>query len=177
MSNIWFTSDLHLGHKKIIEYCNRPFKSIEEMDEALIENWNARVENIDRIYVLGDFSFHNPERTRVIFNRLQGNKHLIIGNHDKPKVYADLPWGWIKDVYMLSAGNDVTIWLSHYAYRRWPQSHKGTYHLYGHSHGDFEGYFRSCDAGVDAWNYAPVSIERIVNKLHDSDKTDHHKQR
>lgn len=180
MSNTWFTSDLHLGHKNIIEYCNRPFQSVEAMDEALIYNWNARVEPKDNIYVLGDFSFHQPDRTFTIFHRLNGNKHLILGNHDKPAIYAPLPWAWVKDVHMLRAllGDEkVNIWLSHYSHRRWPKSHHGTYHLYGHSHGELEGYYRSCDVGVDAWNYAPVSMRQVIDKLRDSGKTDHHKER
>lgn len=172
--SIWFTSDLHLGHKNIIEYCDRPFGSVAEMDEALIANWNARVSRNDDIFVIGDFSFHTPKRTQVIFNRLNGNKHLILGNHDSSKVYKPLAWVWVKDVYMLNAGNGVKLWLSHYAHRRWPKSHKGTFHLYGHSHGELKGYGRSCDVGVDAWDYTPVSLEKLVETLSKHDKTEHH---
>ena len=57
--NIWFTSDLHLGHGNIIKYCNRPFKDIEHMNRALIDNWNSRVKLNDVVFHVGDFCFKN----------------------------------------------------------------------------------------------------------------------
>jgi calcineurin-like phosphoesterase family protein len=82
MTDVWFTSDTHLGHKNILEYEKeaRPFETVEEMNEALISNWNDTVRPKDIIWHLGDFAFG---RSNVeLAGRLNGRKRLIMGNHD-----------------------------------------------------------------------------------------------
>ena len=79
----FFTTDLHLGHKSISEYCGRPFKSLQEMDETLILNWNRRVNPEDTVYLLGDFGFGSLEKLVWYLNNLKGHKILIRGNHDR----------------------------------------------------------------------------------------------
>ncbi len=90
--NIWFTSDLHFGHKNILQFEkeHRPFSTLEEMHEVLIQNWNSVVKPKDKIYVLGDFAFgkHNIPIAR----RLNGHKRLILGNHDSYPVEKYLPF-------------------------------------------------------------------------------------
>ena len=81
--NIFVKSDTHFNHKNIIKCCNRPYKDVEEMNEAIISNWNNSVTNDDIIYHLGDFGFGTKEELKQIFNRLNGQKYLIMGNHDK----------------------------------------------------------------------------------------------
>ncbi len=83
MSKIWFTSDTHYYHSNIIKYCNRPYKDVEEMNEALIRNFNAVVRPEDTVYHLGDFGFSHVDKLKYILSRLNGNKVLIYGNHDK----------------------------------------------------------------------------------------------
>lgn len=78
---IYFTSDLHFGHLKVIDYCNRPYKDLEEMHKAIITIWNQTVKEGDTVYVLGDFSL-NKKWSREIVSLLNGNKILISGNHD-----------------------------------------------------------------------------------------------
>ena len=85
---IYYTSDLHFGHKNIIKYENRPFKDIEEMEYELIKRWNNKVKsNDDHIYILGDFAFKGSnlsiDHINEIVDNLKGKKHLIIGNHDQ----------------------------------------------------------------------------------------------
>ena len=80
---IYFTSDLHLGHNNIIRLCNRPFASLEEMDEALIGNWNRVVTNGDTVYVIGDLMFRMQAHPAEVLQHLKGKKHLVLGNHDK----------------------------------------------------------------------------------------------
>lgn len=85
---IYYTSDLHFGHKNIIKYENRPFKSILEMEYILIKNWNNKVKSKeDHIYILGDFAFKGSnlsiDQINNIVDSLKGKKHLIIGNHDQ----------------------------------------------------------------------------------------------
>lgn len=167
----------HYGHANIIRFCERPFATIEEMDERLIANYNALVKPQDTVYHLGDFSFSkDPGR---VFRRLNGNKHLVLGNHDwgkREKQLRDLAWGWVKDVYFLKLGKKPTdlIWLAHYAHRTWPKSHHGSIHLHGHSHGDLPDHGRSTDAGVDAWDYKPVHLDTILKRLKDRPVTNHH---
>jgi calcineurin-like phosphoesterase family protein len=79
---IWFTSDLHFFHKNVIGFCNRPWTSVEEMNEGLIKNWNDRVRKTEQVYVLGDFLFGGSSRLREIVPRLNGQKTLVRGNHD-----------------------------------------------------------------------------------------------
>ena len=80
---IYFTIDMHLGHENIIRLCNRPFSNVEEMDQALIDNWNRRVQPQDTIYILGDLMFRNKKPPEEYLRQLNGKKHLIIGNHDR----------------------------------------------------------------------------------------------
>ena len=133
---VYFRHLTHYSHANIIrpDFCNRPYADVEEMNEALIANYNECVEPGDTVYHLGDFSFaRNPAE---VFYRLNGNKHLILGNHDWKRLreLKKLPWGWIKDVYNLRAAG-TKFWLAHFAHRSWPAGHHGAIHLYGHSHG------------------------------------------
>ena len=81
---IFFTSDLHFGHDNIIRFDHRPFDSVEEMDQAIIERWNKKVtNNNDLVYILGDVSWYDDVKTASIVRQLRGKKVLILGNHDK----------------------------------------------------------------------------------------------
>ena len=162
MTNIWFTSDTHFGHANIINLCNRPFK---------ISNWNDYVKPKDKIFHLGDFCFsRDPGR---IYRRLNGEKFLVIGNHDRRKCLTGM-FSWVKDAYKLKYNKKINIWLSHYPHRSWPGSNRGSYHLYGHSHGNAPDIGRSTDVGVDCWRYYPVNIDTIIKRLNKMDVTEHH---
>ena len=94
---IYFISDTHFHHSNIIKYCNIPFKDINEMNETIISNWNSIITKDDVLYHLGDFCLSNDDEIKNIFNRLNGNKILIRGNHDrKPvKFYENIGFGEI----------------------------------------------------------------------------------
>lgn len=161
---IWFTSDQHFFHTNIINYANRPFKDVEEMNETLIKNYQEEVKPGDQVYFLGDFAFTDHEK---ILRRLNGAKYLVRGNHDqKISDSKFLQWGfhWVKDVFELKLNQNnekFSIWLSHYAHLTWPKKHYGTWHLFGHSHGKIIGQGLSTDVGVDCWNYYPISLEEL----------------
>lgn len=159
---IFFTADLHLGHRNIIKYCNRPFANEDEMTEKIVSNWNATVSKNDNIYVLGDFSFAGP-RIGTIFAKLNGHKFLVKGNHDDNHC-TRLPWVWVKETHELKIDAD-SVWLSHYPHRSWNKSFHGAYHFFGHTHGHLEDYGRSTDVGVDSWNFTPVSFTQLQDKL------------
>jgi calcineurin-like phosphoesterase family protein len=132
--NTFFTSDTHLRHSAIIRFCSRPFSSLEEMDETIIRNWNAKVKPEDRVYHLGDFCFGNREEILKMTRRLHGHIIIIEGNHDEigdPKSY-----GFASKHQMLEIKlNGTYITLCHYAMRVWNKSHFDSWLLYGHSHG------------------------------------------
>ena len=78
---IFFTADTHFGHASILKLCKRPFKTIEEMNETMIKNWNDRVKDTDTVYIVGDM-FYRCTDAEDILKRLKGKKRLIVGNHD-----------------------------------------------------------------------------------------------
>jgi len=155
---IWFTSDTHYGHANVIKYCNRPFETVEEMDNILIANYNSRVMPNDTVYHLGDFSL-GRDADRIL-QRLNGRIHLILGNHDKLKPY-------VRDMFeSVSAYKEITeydtkIVMCHYAFRVWNKSHHGSWNLHGHSHGNLPAIGKQLDVGVDSHNYFPISLSEV----------------
>ena len=138
---IYFISDLHFGHRNCLSFDNRPFKNIEEHDETLINNWNEVVGIDDDVWILGDFSWYNATKTIEIFNKLNGNKHLCIGNHDKKllknKDVRNL-FVEIVDYKEIDLSNNCGVVLSHYPILCFNKHYYGWYHLYGHVHDSFE---------------------------------------
>jgi calcineurin-like phosphoesterase family protein len=169
---IFFTSDTHFYHKNIIKYSNRPFADVYEMNEALIYNWNKTVSKNDTVYHLGDFVYGRmaTERdVRKIFNELNGYKCLIVGNHDS-KMAFDLSWGWIKDYHELYVNKTHSdrqkIILSHYSFRTWNGAGRGSWMLYGHSHGSLpQPPGKTFDVGVDCQNYTPISYDEVEERM------------
>ncbi len=162
----WFSSDLHLGHGNIIRYCNRPFSTVDAMDDALISGWNAVVAPGDDVWFLGDFAARSPSSAAAYLRRLHGRVHLIFGNHDSRQVRA-LP-GWAStQAYAEITVDKTPIVLLHYSMRVWHRSRRGGLHFFGHSHGTLAGDRQSVDVGVDypAWRYRPVSLPEIKRHL------------
>lgn len=166
--SIWFTSDLHFNNENIIKYNNRPFNSVEEMNEKLIENWNSIVSQEDIVYVLGDFIMGSPKDVKPILDKLKGKIILIVGNHDtnaKLDIYSELNIE-IHEVLKLKIGKIIYI-LFHYPIfiRSWEgQTKNRIYALSGHTHSEnkfYENIPWNYNVGVDANNYKPVNIEDI----------------
>ncbi len=186
---LWFTSDLHFFHNNVIRNSGRPFKSMEEMHETLIENWNKRVGKKEVVYVLGDFSFGGMEKTKEILSRLKGYKILIKGNHDRDAEWM-LRAGFDKvyeNYYIeLNPGNRK-VFLSHFQYHpSWWRTIKlrvmgwGQYLRYNHKRMVDEGGWLfmahvhsrkkvwgdgMIHVGVDAWDYAPVSHTTLMKLM------------
>lgn len=163
---IYFTSDTHFGHKNIIKYCNRPFDidKVWEMDDALINNWNARVQPEDTIYHLGDVCFKNADAFQNYMKRLNGHKHLIWGNHDSNQVRQSPLWESSQPQLELTIDKQYVV-LYHYGQRVWNHSHHGAIQLYGHSHGSLPGSSQSLDVGSDCWDYTPCTLEEILRRM------------
>lgn len=162
---IWFTADHHFGHRNIIRFCGRPFQDVDEMDEVLIEEWNATVGSQDEVWHLGDFACRcGPNRAANIFGRLSGRSiHLVRGNHDR-KAILDLPWASVQHYAELSVGGRLFI-LFHYGMRVWNRSTRNSIALYAHSHGELPPIRNSLDVGVDVWNFKPVGVEQILSTV------------
>lgn len=173
--NVWFTSDTHFGHKKMLEF--RPFETVEEMDDNLIYNWNSRVDKSDRVYHLGDFSFHTREETAKILDRLNGMIHLIKGNHDKMLDRFKDRFVSYQDYKTVRVG-DQRLVLFHYALKTWDMAHHGSWALYGHSHGNLEDdpNAMSMDVGVDPNGLSPVSFWEVQEHMSKKEfrPVDHH---
>lgn len=156
--NYWFTADTHFFHINIIKYCNRPFKSVEEMNEIIIKQWNECVKEEDIIYHLGDFGW--KDCTNII-KRLNGQKFLICGSHDSEAMRLKKYWCQIIPLKVIRLYGNWIV-LTHCAMRVWEKSHFNSWNLYGHSHGILEPLGKAWDVGVDTHNFYPYSYEEIV---------------
>lgn len=176
---IWFTSDTHFNHAKIIEYCNRPFASVSDMNFALTRAWQDAVKPDDEIYFLGDFCIGRESYALDILQMLPGTKHLIAGNHDGKKIRDAGLWYSVQDYMELKHEGQLLV-MAHYPFAVWNRSHYGSFNLHGHSHGTFKtNNARQIDVGVDCWGYAPASLEQILARgggIHTYVPKDHHGQ-
>ena len=167
MQTTYFTADLHLGHQGIIDHCYRPFTSVEEMDNTIIDNINHVVKPKDALWVLGDFSLRSFSHVQAYRDRIKcSTVHLVRGNHDGLTVtqYKTL-FTSVSELKEIKV-EQQRITLCHYAMRRWNKSHLGSWHLYGHSHGCLNGNGTlSFDVGVDARCYSPLSFEEVAHLM------------
>ena len=148
-----FVADEHLGHFNIIQYCNRPFSSVEEMDDTIIGNHNEVVGKKDIVIHAGDFTMKKHCAEEYI-KRLNGKHIFLQGNHDK----------WLKKsapqiLHMKIEGQDIVI--CHYAMRVWHKSHYNSWMCFGHSHSMLEPIGKQHDIGVDNNNFYPVSFDQL----------------
>ena len=137
----YFISDLHFGHKNCLAFDNREFASIEEHDETLIDRWNSAVGIDDDVWILGDISWHPPMKTIGIFKRLNGTKHLCVGNHDKKLLRnQDIQnlFSEIVDYKEMQLDKNTGIVLCHYPIPCFNNHFYDWIHLYGHVHIGFE---------------------------------------
>lgn len=170
---VWFTSDLHFWHKNICKYCNRPFETMEEMHEALINNWNSVVKEDDTVFLLGDMGFCGYDKLEPLMSQLNGKKYLIQGNHDSDKIVfrlyeANIIEGYYKMHEVTIIGDaecpDQHLTLCHFPMIDWPDKERGAWMVHGHQHQLPET--PSCsvmhwDVGVDKNNLKPISFEQL----------------
>lgn len=168
---IFYIADTHFGHDNIRKLSHRPFNSIEEMDNAMIDNWNKRVTEDDDVYILGDFSYKGEDPIEYL-KKLKGKKHLIVGNHDgrllsnpeHKKHFIE-----VADMKMVD-DNGTQIFLCHYPMVEWNGYYKGVLHFYGHVHNAYHNetvrYARDMknayNVGVDVIGFAPCTLNEIT---------------
>jgi len=179
LSTCWFTADEHIGHENIIKFCKRPFSNINEMKEKIISNHNEVVKPGDRVFHIGDMFWRTvpvKEALDIIY-RLNGEHYYIYGNHDEifhKNEFLRKSFVWCKDVHNLNVSGYPNIFLFHYACRVWNGSHRGSWHLFGHSHNNLTEISKgnskdespfSFDVGVDTHNFYPWSLEEVAEKM------------
>ena len=203
IGNIYFTSDTHYSHKNICRGVSgwieneghqktRDFKTLEEMNDVLVNNINALVKENDTLWHLGDWSFGGHEQIKIFRNKLNcKNINIVFGNHDQHIEPSNSPYRnlfksvqYVKEFY-LKLGTEKTgkfgkqgFFLSHYGHRVWNKSHHGNIHLFGHSHGTLPMFGKSMDVGVDTNNYYPYHLDEILEimKNQKTEIVDHHNE-
>lgn len=173
---IYFTSDTHFGHRNIIRYCNRPFYSVEEMNETLINNWNKVVDKEDVVFRLGDFAVGGADVWSNLLQQLNGKVYLIMGNHDVHTTkkgfegFQHVCWEMLIEI------GKQKIYLNHYPFLCFSGANKKTWQLFGHVHtspyskGEDSSrlsllFPTQYDVGVDNNNFTPISYNEVKAKI------------
>jgi calcineurin-like phosphoesterase family protein len=196
--NIFFISDLHIGHSNVIKFDERPFKDINEMHSELIERWNSVVGEDDIVFNLGDLFYKTDLKTAKWFvSQLNGKIYHIMGNHDKmgdmvalnrfEKIFGDstgLGGATIQVQDSDSNRGYQDIVMCHYPILSWNKSHHSSWHLHGHTHHslsknpDMKWFYerKVLDMGCNGWDYTPVSYLQVkeIMKEREIKSVDHH---
>lgn len=160
-------ADTHFGHANIIKYCNRPFKDVQEMDEALITNWNKVIKGDDKVYLLGDFIFGNRDYVRYILSRLNGYKVLVMGNHDfrvskSVKFWMDAGFNEVSKQPIIIYDNII---LQHQPMELM-HTNEDFYYIYGHVHNsEFTGGKTSACVSAELLDYTPKRLSEVINEI------------
>lgn len=175
----YFTADLHFGHANIIRYCHRPFGSVPEMNAALVDNWNAVVDDTDEVWVLGDVAMGPIRESLDVVAQLAGHKILVAGNHDRcwagqerapsdwTARYVDAGFADVLQGTVDLAIDGRPVRAGHFPYEgdshdedrfvRFRPDDDGSWLLHGHVHTSWRVNGRQINVGVDVWDYAPVA--------------------
>jgi calcineurin-like phosphoesterase family protein len=150
----YFTSDLHAFHKNISKFTDRKLvTSVEDHESWLTNIWNSKVTNSDLVYILGDLSFGKYNETVEFLKSLNGQKIVIKGNHDNERHLSRLVSEKIILTWKLYDEIDIQgtkACLMHFPIASWHKQHYGSYMLFGHSHGMFQGQGKTLDVGIDS---------------------------
>ena len=167
MHQSFFISDTHFTHKNIISFKDnegnlvRPFSSIEEMDELMVQNWNKTVRKVDTIYHLGDVVMNRS--ALPILNRLIGKKKLIVGNHDIFKLKDYTPY--FEDIRAYKIYPNLGIICSHVPIHPYQLNDRFKWNLHGHLHHNILEDKRYINLCVERINYTPIELEDIMKIL------------
>ena len=170
---VFFTSDTHFNHARVLCHCNRPFRDLDEMNEALIYNWNRVVGKNDLVFHLGDFVFGSAAAWNQVLDRLNGRIVLIAGNHDIALLRPELIERFEHVAFeMYVVIDNQPMFLNHHPFLCYGNSHGRVWQLHGHIHSRDGHSYRfeerlpmflptQYDVGVDNNNYTPVSFEQV----------------
>jgi len=168
----YFISDTHFGHDNVIKHSARPFANVEEMNEAMILNWNARVKTDDTVYILGDvcFKIKTEDAIRIV-SKLNGHKILITGNHDRRYLKDERYRALFDEIADMKAITIDGEWahLCHYPILDWDKKFRGAWHIFGHIHNRLSAEYaiirneeRMLNAGAEIVGYAPTNFRDLI---------------
>ena len=160
----FFTADLHLFHKNIIKYENRPFNDIDDMHETIIKNWNKVVKAEDKVFILGDLTFGKKDATKEIISELNGRKILVKGNHDTH------PNQWYRDIVIEEVSSYPILYDEYFVLTHEPMMYlkEPFLNVFGHVHSspNFNTFTQaSICVCVERWGYAPVSFMELMKSF------------
>lgn len=179
MDNIYFSSDLHLGHNREFVVDERGFESVEDHDAAIVNNWNSTVDKSDEVYLLGDLMLGDVENGLRLLKTLNGKIHIVRGNHDtdeKIKRYLECEnVQEVIDAKFLRYGS-ITFYLSHFptlvSHEKLKKMKNAVVNLYGHTHQKDNFYKLNDDphpymyhVGLDSHNLYPVMLDSIIEEV------------
>ena len=192
LPQVWFVSDLHFHHKNILKHCPERANAggfdpedVEAHDKWLLEKWNKTIGKKDIVYILGDFAFGSPEHVKKLLGKLNGQKFLILGNHDASSDHLE---GYFKQITHLKCvtfkksnydflEEDFQVCMCHYAMVVWPSKHYGCVQICGHSHGRLDKFNEEStdlrvDVGIDGKlaNFGFVSLQRLYSYFKEKTK-------
>jgi len=160
--SLYITADQHWGHRNIIAYCSRPFKSVEEMDKVMIDNWNSVISKNDVVIHLGDFCLcYNNQQLKELRDNLNGTIFLLLGNHDHPTRLQNFNIFVFDSLY--SEGVNIlnnNLIFSHRPLWKIPD---GKVNVHGHIH-DKPSYGRYLNVSVDVCNFTPIALEEVIKR-------------
>ena len=165
---IFFTSDHHIGHSKILEYCQRPFKDLDEMHLEIIRRWNSVLTDEDTVYHLGDLALCAKTIWQPITQQLKGHKILIKGNHDRHtnKSYYDGGFEKIFQTFTWGKHTDSPMLFQHHPDFNYDKSYF-KYHFCGHVHTRWTRKGNIINVGVDKWDFTPRTFEELIQAKED----------
>lgn len=156
MSKIYFFSDPHFGHEHVAEW--RGFKSSEEHDRFVIDNWNKAITKKDVVYLLGDITMEKNNYDQL--RELKGIINVVLGNHDQPQHIPDL----LKVVNKIMGMRKLDgFWLTHAPMH--PQELRGHFNIHGHVHGNSINDNRYFNVSAEVINYTPISFFEIKQRM------------
>lgn len=186
---MWFTSDTHFGHANIIKFCDRPFDSVDEMNEQLVSRWNALVHPEDIVFHMGDVAMGTIVESLRYIPRLNGYKYLVPGNHDRCwrghkkvravdfQMYRDVGFELLNETEHMVIGqtpdsHGTVVTVSHMPYEGdshdedrfmdWRPDDDGRWLIHGHVHEKWQVNGRQINVGVDVWDFQPVAESQLM---------------
>lgn len=181
IDDVLIISDNHFLHKNIIEYCKRPFSSVDKMNEVMFKAWNEVVTDKKHVIHCGDIALRHKltvsELEEKVLNKLNGKIYLIRGNHDPKGIKDCNRFEMVTDYCRIPVdGMRYPLTLTHFKFESWDGSNKQSIHLHGHEHlpGPMDNLKLSrADVGVDAWKniakvpWAPVPLRTVIKYIWD----------
>ena len=178
----WIGSDFHWGHARILEFCPETrgrYKNVQHMDEQMVLEWNEIVAPEDTVYMLGDVAFYHAGKAAAIVQRLNGNKILVEGNHDRKNLESSTFRNCFSEVHQLLryVHNGQLVIMCHYPLSEWDQMHRGAVHFYGHLHQSTvdKNQYRARNVGMDCTGKILMDLDSaIADALKGEIKPHHH---